>query len=53
MGRTKAEQESMGDLVGYFAKHTERLGYFDRLRTGRSIGSGAIEGLTKRLGRHL
>ena len=40
-------------MIGYFAKHTERLGYFGRLRSGRSIGSGAIEGVARRMGRRL
>ena len=26
-------------MIAYFAKHTGRLGYFGRLRAGRSIGS--------------
>jgi len=40
-------------MVRYFAKHTGRLGYYGRLRAGRSIGSGAVEGLAKRMGRRL
>jgi hypothetical protein len=52
-GRTAAGQAGVDDLVGYFAKHTGRLGYFGRLRTGRSIGSGAVEGLARRMGRRL
>jgi hypothetical protein len=39
--------------VRYFAKHTQRLGYYGRLRGGRSIGSGAVEGLARRMGRRL
>ncbi len=40
-------------MISYFAKHTDRVGYFGRLRTGRSIGSGAVEGLARRMGRRL
>ena len=42
-GRRPARPGST-QLIAYFAKHTDRLGYFGRLRTGRSIGSGAVEG---------
>ena len=31
-------------LAAYLAKHTTRLGYAERLASGRSIGSGAVEG---------
>ena len=34
-------------LAGYLAKHPTRLGYAGRLATGRSIGSGAVEGAIK------
>lgn len=43
----------MDEAIGYFARHTARLGYFGRLRSGRSIGGGAVEGLAKRMGRRL
>ena len=33
----------------YFAKHPTRLGYAERLASGRSIGSGAVEGSIKQL----
>jgi hypothetical protein len=36
-------------LAAYFAKHPTRLSYAERLATGRSIGSGAIEGAVKQL----
>ena len=52
-GRTAAGQAALDATIGYFAKHTARLGYFGRLRSGRSIGSGAVEGLAKRMGRRL
>ena len=52
-GVTAAGQAAVDDLVGYFAKHTGRLTYYERLRTGRSIGSGAVEGLARRLGDRL
>jgi hypothetical protein len=40
-------------LIGYFAQPTDRLGYYGRLRTGRSIGSGGVESLARRMGRRL
>ena len=52
-GRPVAGQAVLDETIAYFAKHTSRVGYFGRLRTGRSIGSGAIEGLAKRMGRRL
>lgn len=52
-GRTAAAQAGIDELIGYFAKHTGRLGYYGRLRAGRSIGSGAVEGLARRMGRRL
>ncbi len=39
----------LGDLTGYFAAHTQRLNYAHRLNTGRSIGSGMVEGAAKNL----
>jgi hypothetical protein len=52
-GRTAAGQAAVDELIGYFAKHTGRVGYYGRLRAGRSIGSGAVEGLARRMGRRL
>ena len=52
-GRTATGQAAVDEVLGYFAKHTGRLGYFGRIRAGRSIGSGAVEGLARRLGRRL
>jgi hypothetical protein len=52
-GRTAAGQTGVDELIAYFAKHTDRLGYYGRLRTGRSIGSGPVEGLARRMGRRL
>jgi hypothetical protein len=40
-------------LVGYFAKHTGRLNYAERLQAGRAIGSGQVEGKAKTLGLRL
>lgn len=50
---TTTARQSVDGLIAYFAKHTDRLGYYGRLRSGRSIGSGAVEGLARRLGRRL
>lgn len=40
-------------LLSYFAKHTNRLNYCDRLANGRAIGSGVVEGQAKTLGLRL
>jgi hypothetical protein len=40
---------ALGELTGDFAAHTERLNYAHRLDTGRSIGSGMVEGVAKDL----
>jgi hypothetical protein len=40
-------------LLNYFAKHTQRLNYAERLRSGRAIGSGQVEGKAKTLGLRL
>lgn len=40
-------------LIGYFAKHTQRLNYAERLQSGRAIGSGQVEGEAKTLGLRL
>jgi hypothetical protein len=50
---TAAAREAIEGLVGYFAAHTGRLGYAGRLASGRSIGSGAVEGLARTAGRRL
>ena len=52
-GRTTAGQTGLDEMIAYFAKHTGRLGYYGRLRSGRSIGSGGVESLARRLGRRL
>ena len=40
-------------MLGYFSKHTTRLSYAERLKAGRAIGSGQIEGEAKTLGLRL
>ncbi len=40
---------ALGELMGYFAAHTERVNYAHRLNAGRSIGSGMVEGAAKNL----
>jgi hypothetical protein len=40
-------------LIGYFAKHSKRLNYAERLQQGRAIGSGQVEGQAKTLGLRL
>jgi hypothetical protein len=49
----EAGREAVDGLVSYFAAHTERVGYAGRLASGRSIGSGAVEGLARRTGERL
>lgn len=46
---TGTSTEPLLDLAAYAAKHPTRLGYADRLASGRSIGSGAVEGGIKQL----
>jgi hypothetical protein len=40
---------ALAELTGYFAAHTGRMNYAHRLHTGRSIGSGMVEGAAKNL----
>lgn len=51
--RPAAGQAALDEMIGYFARHTGRVGYYGRLRAGRSIGSGAVEGLARRMGLRL
>jgi hypothetical protein len=50
---TDGQRQAIDGAVAYFAAHTGRLGYAGRLASGRSIGSGAVEGLARRLGDRL
>ena len=52
-GETPARLVALEKLVGYFAKHTQRLAYADRLHGGQAIGSGVVEGQAKTLGLRL
>ena len=40
-------------LIAYFVKHVGRLNYAERLKAGRAIGSGQVEGQAKTLGLRL
>lgn len=46
-------QAATDKLIGYFAKHVNRLNYADRLGKGQAIGSGQVEGKAKTLGLRL
>jgi hypothetical protein len=46
-------RKAVDRLIGYFSKHTNRLNYAERLRAGRAIGSGQVEGKAKTLGLRL
>lgn len=46
-------QKATEKLLAYFAKHTQRLNYRERLASGRAIGSGVVEGQAKTLGGRL
>jgi hypothetical protein len=46
-------QAATEKLIGYFAKHVNRLDYAARLRNGQAIGSGQVEGKAKTLGLRL
>lgn len=48
-----SRQQATEKLVNYFAKHTQRLNYPERLAGGRAIGSGIVEGQAKTLGLRL
>lgn len=52
-GMSAAGRAAVDEMVTYFAGQTGRLGYYGRLQAGRSIGSGAVEGLAKRVGKRL
>jgi hypothetical protein len=52
-GDTPERRAAMEKLVGYFAKHTQRLGYRERLAAGQAIGSGSVEGCANTLGLRL
>ena len=52
-GDTPLRRAALEKLVGYFAKHTMRLDYAERLQSGRAIGSGVVEGQAKTLGLRL
>jgi hypothetical protein len=50
---TPPRRAALEKLVGYFAKHTNRLDDAERLQSGRAIGSGVVEGQAKTLGLRL
>jgi hypothetical protein len=52
-GDTPARRAALEKLLGYFAKHTKRLDYRERLAAGQAIGSGSVEGWAKTLGLRL
>jgi hypothetical protein len=52
-GETPQRRAALEKLVGYFVKHTQRLSYAERLRSGQAIGSGVVEGQAKTLGLRL
>jgi hypothetical protein len=52
-GDTRERRVALEAWVGYFAKHTQRLGYRERLAAGQAIGSGSVEGWAKTLGLRL
>lgn len=50
---TPQRRESLEKMLAYFVKHITRLGYRERLKAGKAIGSGAVEGWAKTLGLRL
>jgi hypothetical protein len=48
-GLEEDKRKSVGSLLEYLRKHEGRLNYAERLSSGRSIGSGLIEGACKNL----
>ena len=52
--RTAAAQAALDKLRNYLSPHADHLHYAERLKEGRSIGSGQVEGACKNLiGRRL
>lgn len=49
----EARGKVLDRVAAYFAKHSTRLNYAERLAAGRAIGSGAVEGQAKTLGLRL
>lgn len=52
-GDTPERRTALEKLTNYFAKHSQRLGYRERLAAGQAIGSGSVEGWAKTLGLRL
>ena len=52
-GDTPERRIPLEQMMGYFAKHSTRLAYKQRLAEGRPIGSGMVEGGAKTLGLRL
>jgi hypothetical protein len=52
-GMRETSRAAVDEMVGYFAGQSERLNDCARLRSGRSIVSGAVEGLAKQVGRRM
>jgi hypothetical protein len=52
-GERERRRTATDRMIGYFAKHTQRLNYAERLQAGRAIGSGQVEGEAKTLGLRL
>lgn len=51
---SRSETEALDKLRNYLSPHADHLRYAERLREGRSIGSGQVEGACKNLiGRRL
>jgi hypothetical protein len=48
-----AQQQAMTGLRGYLDANRDRMWYADRLKEGKPIGSGAIEGACKKIGTRL
>lgn len=52
--RSSRKRKKLDELLNYFSSHTDHLDYASRLASGRSIGSGQVEGACKNLiGRRL
>ena len=52
--RSAAQQQTIDELRNYLSPHADHLHYAERLKEGRSIGSGQVEGACKNLiGRRL
>jgi hypothetical protein len=47
--RSPRKRAALAEVMGYFARRSDSLGYAERLALGQSIGSGLVEGACKQV----